>query len=62
MSGPELAAKAQQLRGEADLVKLVAGTIRDAVNLDDASDRLVAVAVAKATAAEQLDEMAREQS
>lgn len=56
------AATAARLREEADLVELIAGIIFDASNLHDAAARLRAMADAKRSGAEHLDEMAQEQS
>jgi hypothetical protein len=55
-------ATAARLREEADLLDLIAGVVFGAVSLLDAASSLNAVAGAKRSAAELLDEMAREQA
>jgi hypothetical protein len=62
MSGPELAATAERMRNEAELVELIGNVLATSTSVADAAGSLCAVAGAKRTAAELLDEMAREQS
>jgi hypothetical protein len=55
-------ATAARIREQADEMDLIAGVIFDASSLHDAAARLRAIADAKRSGAEHLDEMAREQS